>query len=334
MRNRGLILALVGISLLLAATILAYRPAVPLGEAGAPGAFSAVRAQAILKTLVGDARPHPIGSGANARVREVIVQQLAALGYKPELQSGLVCNKWGICGTPTNIVVTLPAAANANDAVLLVAHYDSVPAGPGASDDGTGVAIVLEIARILAAMPAPRHPIVLLLTDGEEPGLLGALLFVREHPLSKQVKAAVNLDSRGVSGPSLMFETGTANAWALHLYSSAIRAPITNSLYYVVYKSLPNDTDFTVFKAASFQGFNLAFIGDVAHYHTPLDNWANASASSTQHQGENALNALLALEASADSHPPASESLFFDVFARAIVVMPAKIAPPAALAAM
>ena len=138
MRNRGLILALAGILLLLAATILAYRHAVPLGAAGAPGAFSAVRAQAILKTLVGDGRPHPIGSSANARVRDVIVRQLTALGYKPELQSGLVCNKWGICGTPTNIVVTLQAAANGNDAVLLAAHYDSVPAGPGASDDGAG----------------------------------------------------------------------------------------------------------------------------------------------------------------------------------------------------
>jgi hypothetical protein len=331
MRNRGLILAVAGILLLLAATILAYRPVVPLAAAGAPGAFSAVRAQAILKTLVGDGRPHPIGSSANARVRDAIVQQLTALGYKAELQSGLVCNKWGICGTPTNIVVTLQAAANGNDAVLLAAHYDSVPAGPGASDDGAGVAIVLEIARILAAMPAPHHPIVLLLTDGEEAGLLGALLFVREHPLSKQVKAAVNLDSRGVSGPSLMFETGTANAWALHLYSSAIRAPITNSLYYVVYKSLPNDTDFTVFKAASYQGFNFAFIGDVAAYHTPLDSYANAGLNSIQHQGDNALGALLALANSEELNPPVAESVYFDVFARAVVAWPARLALPAAL---
>ena len=341
MRNRGLILALAGILLLLAATILAYRPVTTLGLDAAPSAFSALRAQAILKTLVGDGQPHPIGSSANARVRDVIVQQLTALGYKPELQSGLVCNKWGVCGTPTNIVVTLHGAANSssrgataaaeNGAVLLAAHYDSVPAGPGASDDGAGVAIVLEIARILAAMPPPPHPIVLLLTDGEEAGLLGALLFVREHPLSKQVKAAVNLDSRGVSGPSLMFETGTANAWALHLFRSAIRTPITNSLYYVVYKSLPNDTDFTVFKSASYQGFNFAFIGDVALYHTPLDSYANASLNSIQHQGDNALSALQALANTAGLNPPVAESVYFDVFARAMIAWPARLALPAAL---
>jgi len=334
MRNRGLILAMAGILLLLAAAILAYRPLAPHGLNAAPSEFSAARAQAILKTLVGDGVPHPIGSAANARVRDLIVAQLAALGYAPELQSGWVCSAWGVCGTPTNIVVRLPGAAAENAAVLLAAHYDSVPAGPGASDDGVGVAIVLEIARILAASPAPPHPIILLLTDGEEAGLLGAQLFVREHAWSKQVKAAVNLDSRGVSGPSLMFETGTANAWLMQLYQAAVRTPITNSVYYVVYKSLPNDTDFTVFKSASYQGFNFAFIGDVAHYHTPLDNFANASLSSIQHQGDNGLSTLVALANSPDLHPPVAESVYFDVFARTVVAWPARVSLPAALAAL
>ncbi len=112
------------------------------------------------------------------------------------------------------------------------------------------MASVLEIARLLTVLPAPRHPVTLLLTDGEEAGLLGAWLFVRELPLSKRVKAAVNLEARGTSGPSLMFETGSANTWLMHLYGSAISRPITNSLYYVVYKQLQNDTDFTVFKSA------------------------------------------------------------------------------------
>jgi hypothetical protein len=334
MRNRGLIHAIAGILLLLAAAVLAYRPLAPRALDAAASEFSAARAQAILKTLVGDGVPHPIGSAANARVRDRIVAQLKALGYTPELQSGWVCSAWGVCGIPTNIVVKLPGAAADNDAILLAAHYDSVPAGPGASDDGVGVAIVLEIARILAAAPAPPQPIILLLSDGEEAGLLGARLFVREHPWSKQVKAAVNLDTRGVSGPSLMFETGTANAWLMHLYQAAIRTPITNSVYYVVYKSLPNDTDFTVFKSASYQGFNFAFIGDVAHYHTPLDNLANASLSSIQHQGDNGLSALLALANAPDLHPAIDESVYFDLFARAVVAWPARLSLPAALAAL
>ena len=69
--NRGLILALTGIALLLAITLIAYRPAAPLGPEASPTVFSAYRAMAILRDLVGDGVPHPIGSPANARVREI-----------------------------------------------------------------------------------------------------------------------------------------------------------------------------------------------------------------------------------------------------------------------
>ena len=271
-KSRGLIITAIGVALLLAATLAAYRTPQPLASDAAPTAFSAARALEVLKDLVGDGVPHPLGSPADARVRDAIVRRLTALGYTTELQTGMACNDFGECGAPTNIVATR-GQVTAKDAVMLAAHYDSVPAGPGASDDGVGVANLLEIARALTVLPAPRHPIVLLVTDGEEAGLLGASLFTREHPLAKQVWAAVNMEARGVSGPSLMFETGSANEWLMRLYAKSTLEPITNSLCYVVYKTLPNNTDFTVFKAASYQGFNYAFIGDVAHYHTPLDNF-------------------------------------------------------------
>jgi hypothetical protein len=336
-RNRGLLLALAGIALLLAATLAAYRPIPPLGPNTSLSAFSAYRATAILRDLVGNGVPHPIGSRADAQLREAIVKRLSALGYATELQSGFVCSDDGVCGSPVNIVArlgtpaTLESSAPDRDAVLLAAHYDSVPAGPGASDDGAAVASLLEIARILAAQPAPRHPIVLLLTDGEEAGLLGASLFVREHPLSRQIKAAVNLEARGTSGLSLMFETGTANTWLMRLFGSVISRPVTNSLYYVVYKQLENDTDFTVFKTAGYQGYNFAFIGHVGRYHTPLDSVANASASSIQQQGENGLAAVLGLANSPTLRPRVAESGLLDGVGRVMLAWPANFALPAAL---
>jgi Peptidase family M28 len=333
-RNRGLMIAAGGVAVLLAVTLLAYRTPAPLGPTVPPATFSASRAQTILKELVGDDAPHPIGSAANLKLRGLIVNRLTAMGYTAELQTGLSCNDFGECGTPTNIIATYGGDPAGKDAVLLAAHYDSVPAGPGASDDGVGVANLLEIARILTLLPARRHPVVLLVTDGEEAGLLGASLFTREHRLAGRVWAAVNMEARGVSGPSLMFETGTANAWLMRLYAAATLEPITNSLCYVVYKMLPNNTDFTVFKAASYQGFNFAFIGDVAHYHTPLDSFAHASASTIQHQGDNALGAVLALANSTDLNPPAKDSVFFDVLARGVVVWPIAFVLPAALAAV
>ncbi|HEY0745549.1 MAG TPA: M28 family peptidase [Steroidobacteraceae bacterium] len=337
--NRGLLIAACGAAVLLAATVLAYRTPVALGPDAPALEFSASRAQAILKELVGDNVPHPMGSAANSKLREIVVKHLTALGYAAELQTGLVCSSFGTCGYPTNIIATYGSDAPARDAVMLAAHYDSVAAGPGASDDGVGVATLLEIARILTVAPARRHPIVLLVTDGEEAGLLGARLFTREHPLAKKIRAAVNMDARGVSGSSLMFETGSANAWLMRLYAGAIHKPVTNSLTYLIYKSSPNNTDFTVFKAASFQGFNLAFIGDVAHYHTPLDSWANASIGTLQHQGDNALGALNALadapdleQIAQDSKP--KDSVFFDVFARGVIVWPTALVFPASLAAL
>ena len=321
-----------GIAVLLAVMLPAYRTPAALGPAASPAVFSAFRARAILKDLVGDDLPHPIGSAGNAKVRERIVARLTALGYTTELQTGLVCNDFGVCGTPTNIVATYGADA-IDHAVLLAAHYDSVAAGPGASDDGAGVANLLEIARILRVMPARRHPIVLLVTDGEEAGLLGAQLFTREHRLAGRVWAAVNMEARGVSGPSLMFETGTANAWLMQRYAAAVLTPITNSLFYVVYKTLPNNTDFTVFKQASYQGFNFAFIGDVGHYHTPRDSFEHTSAGTIQHQGDNALSAVLALTDSAEVRPPAQDSVFFDVLARGVIVWPTALILPASLVA-
>ena len=331
--TRGVVIAGIGAALILAATLAAYRTPAPLGVDAEPTVFSAGRAREILKELVGDGVPHPMGSAADARVRDLIVKRLTALGYTTELQTGLSCNAFGACGTPTNIVATR-GAFSGNDAVMLAAHYDSVPAGPGASDDGVGVANLLEIARILSVTPPLKHPIVLLVTDGEEGGLLGASLFTREHPLAKRIWAAVNMDTRGVSGPSLMFETGTANAWLMRLYGRSTLEPITNSLCYVIYKTLPNNTDFTVFKAASYQGFNLAFIGDVSYYHTPLDSFENASPSTMQHQGANALSGLLALAGATDLHPPTADSLFFDVLAHWVIVWPIGVVLPSALIAL
>jgi Peptidase family M28 len=339
MNRHHLTLCLLGILVLAVITALAYRPPEPR-DARAGDGFSAYRAQSELEALVGNGIAHPIGSEANARLRSSIVRRLTALGYETEVQTGLVCNSAAVCGTPSNIIARPRRATSQNsqddvDQVLLAAHYDSVPAGPGAADDAAGVATILEIARILATRPPTAYPIAILITDGEEAGLLGALLFVRDHPLAKHVVAAVNLEARGDSGPSLMFETGAANAWLMSLYRHAIARPITDSVYYDAYQALPNNTDFSVFKSAGWQGFNFAFIGDVAHYHTALDTFANVDLRSIQHQGDNALASLLALADSTGLRSqPAADAVYFDVFARALISWPARFSLIAASATL
>lgn len=310
------------LAVVLALSMLALHP--PHGKpADAPAnQFSAARALDTLHRILPDDTPHPLGSAANDAVRIRIVGELTKLGYQPVIHTAFDCSTAGTCATVNNILARINGTQQGK-AVLLSAHYDSVPAGPGDSDDGVGVAAVLEIARALKAMPPPRHSIILLIDDGEEAGLLGARAFVDSDPWANEVGAVVNLDARGTSGPSLMFETGSNNQWALREYARHAARHMASSIFYTVYKQLPNDTDFTVFKQAGYEGLNFAFIGGEPLYHTPLDNSANVSVASLQDQGANGLASIVAL---ANSNLPSSknaEAVYFDLFGRTIVHWPA-----------
>ena len=69
-----------------------------------------------------------------------------------------------------------------DEVVMLGAHFDSVAASPGATDNATGSAAMMEAMRILKAVGAkPRRTIRVALWGGEEEGLLGSRAYVREH---------------------------------------------------------------------------------------------------------------------------------------------------------
>lgn len=321
---RRILFALAFPAAILALSLATNRPPGPKAANIPANQFSAARARNVLFQLVGDDLPHPIGSLQNDVVRGRIIDLLTHLGYDPQVQTGFACDEFGTCGTVQNILTRLAGTDQSAPAVLLAAHYDSVPAGPGASDDGAGVAAVLEIARALKSIPQPRNTIILMIDDGEEAGLLGAHAFVDGHPWAKEVAAAVNLEARGSSGPSFMFETGSANEWVVRLFARNAWRPAASSVFYTVYKMLPNDTDFTVFKAAGYQGLNFAFVDDVVHYHTPLDSFENANPASLQHHGDNALPSVLALANSDLRTVPAGEAVYFDLFQRTVVRWPVK----------
>ncbi len=318
------------------------RPPAPLPEDASARLFSAGRARKVLDRLVGDGRSHPIGSAANAAVRERITASLRELGYEVEVEAGLACGDWGVCGRVENVVAwypTVPAApavpAAAGDAgkkgVLLVTHYDSVPAGPGVADDLSGVAIALESARALAAERHP-NPVLFLFSDGEEAGLLGAEAFASSSRHAPRVGAVVNLEARGTSGESFLFETSDDNAWLVSRVARALDHPATSSLFYAVYKALPNDTDFTVLRRRGWPGVNFAFIGSAGRYHTPGDDAAALRPATLQHQGENALAAVRALADTDLAAPRKGNAVWFSLFGRWIVSWPAGRTVPLALA--
>lgn len=323
-------LALLAVALLLA---LQAAPPPPKPASAPPSEFSAGRAQAVLRDLLGDGAPHPVGSPANARVRERILARLRDTGYAPEVQEATACTPQGDCARVRNVLARLPGR-EPGKSVLLVAHYDSVPAGPGAGDDMAGVATILEVARVLKTGPPLRHGVLLLLDEGEEAGLLGARAFVEHSPAMPEVGAVVNLEARGTAGPSLMFETSGADAWTVSRFAAQAPRPFTNSLSATVYQLMPNDTDLTVFKRRGVPGLNFAFIGNPAQYHTPLDNVADVSPASLQHHGDNALAAVRGLAEADLASPPQGQAVFFDLFHSVVVRWPAGLSPLLGLLAL
>ncbi len=320
-------LALVAGSLLLAAVGLRPAPTVPVGAL--PTAFSAERAVEDLAAAVAGIGPHPVGSEAAAAFRERIASRLEALGLPVRRSGAWTCAaRFGACAPVTNLIATLPGREQSS-AVVLMAHTDSVAAGPGVADDGAGVAVLLEVVRALAASPPSVRPVRLVITDGEEAGLLGAQSFVESDPQAADTFAVVNIDNRGTCGPSLMFETGAANAGVVEAYARSVRRPHASSLFVEIYRRLPNDTDFSVLRRAKFPGLNFAFLEGVARYHTPLDNLAHLDPRSVQDHGDAVLAVVRGL-ADSTTVSAAGDTVYSDVFGHMLVRWPASWGPPLA----
>lgn len=303
------------------------KPPLALGADAPENVFSAARAQ---KHLVEIARaPHPMGSPESSRVREVLVRELAQLGLEPQVQ---------IPGDPDspvrNVLARLEGKGpRGKKALMFCAHYDSVDAGPGAGDDASGVAVVLETLRALKAGQALDRDLIVLFDDGEEDGLLGSSIFVNEHPWAKEVGVVINLDARGISGPSIMFETSDENGWLIREYAKAIPHPLATSVSMDVCRILPNSTDLTVFKQAGIAGLNFAFSSGIAYYHTSEDTPEKLDPRTLQHQGENALAIARRLGQVNLDAPKDNDVIYTSILSRFVLFYPQSWAIPLAFAA-
>ena len=120
-----------------------------------------------------------------------------SFGYAPEYQPFQYRVRNGPPGETANVVATLKGTVNPELIYVVSSHYDSVAVGPGADDDSSGTAALLEAARLLAGHPQPAT-IVFASFTGEEAGLLGSREFVRRAVADRlQVAGALNNDMIG-----------------------------------------------------------------------------------------------------------------------------------------
>jgi hypothetical protein len=251
-------------------------------------AFSTERAFEKLTQIAN--KPHYVGTEKHTTVRAYIVKELTDLGLEVSIQEQEAVNiKWRAATKVYNIITRIKGSASGK-ALLLLSHYDSTPHSSfGGSDAGSGVVTILESVRaFIASGKKPTNDIIIVISDAEELGLLGAKAFVKHHPWAKDVGLVINLEARGSGGPSYMLlETNGGNHNFISAFNKANTPyPVGNSLMYSIYKMLPNDTDLTVFREeGDIDGFNFAFIDDFYDYHTALDTKERLNYNTLAHQG-------------------------------------------------
>ncbi len=301
------------------ATISSTSPPHALDAKAPSMEFSAGRAMRIIDLI--SKEPHPVGSMAHERVAAIIFEELKKLGITPYIQetvSGALTVGIHKVSSIRNIYAKIPGTGNSK-AILLSSHYDSVAGSRGASDDGSGVATLLETARALKHSSALKNDIILLFTDAEEEFLLGAVVFTHSNPWKNQIGLALNFEARGSHGPSAMFQTTGNNGFLIKGLAKVAPYPIANSVVSSISKALPNETDLLVFKRSGLLGLDFAYADGLNRYHSYHDSAETIDPKSLQHHGSYALS-LARYFGMLDLHSIQRPDLvYFDVFGKILI---------------
>jgi len=321
----ALFLGLVGVALL--AIVASNLPRQLASERVSAHEFSTARALQIVNVIA--RQPHTVGTSAHRATREFIATELTRLGLvATEQASGAALRMAGSehSASVHNLLATIPGRDPHAKAILLAAHYDSVPNSRGAGDDGAAIASLIETARALLAGPKLRRDVLLLFTDAEEDGLLGAQAFVSQHPAARHVGVALNFEARGSRGPVLMYQTSPNNGELIRDFGRFTSYPHANSLISSLARILPNDSDASIFVRAGYSVLAFAFVEGLEHYHRYHDSPENLDSRSLAHCGSQMLS--LARQLGQVEHLPeaAADAVYFDVFGRVLIRYPSVFA--------
>jgi hypothetical protein len=237
--------------------------------------------------------PHPIGTAANKQVREYIISQLQTMGLEAEIQVIEAYDYFSATGGDIeviNVMARIPGSSPSM-AVALAGHYDTTPFGPGANDDSSAVAIILEAARVIQVSPQLKNDVILLFIDGEEPApRFGSSPFVNAHPWAGDIGFVINLEAIGSGGPSTLIGMNGPSSWVFEQYADNVPYPTAFSFLTTIYDLIGgSNSDFAEFRNAGIPGVELAYLTGSPIYHTMDDSMKNVSERSLLQQGTNAI---------------------------------------------
>ena len=150
----------------------------------------------IARSLIGDMTnigTRVAGSQGETQTAQYIVSAFKAIGYAADTQAFTA-----VAGTQTVTSANIVAVkkGTSSQEILVGAHYDSSDAGPGADDNASGVAVMLEVAKLLMGAKTP-YTIRFVAFGAEESGLLGSIAYLNQMSQDEiqNVIVMVNLDS-------------------------------------------------------------------------------------------------------------------------------------------
>ncbi|ETS62307.1 hypothetical protein PaG_03384 [Moesziomyces aphidis] len=230
---------------------------------------------------------------APGRTHVEVFKQIGDGAHRFDFMSSTV---WKRYYSMSNLVVRISDGTEESKAnsLLLNAHLDSTLPSPGGADDGVGVAILLEALRVLTLPNTGRrlyNSVVLLFNDGEESLQDASHLYITQHNQTNAgVKAVVNLEACGTSGPELLFQATSQEM--IEAYSH-VPHPFGTVLANDVFSTglILSDTDFRQFVeyGDKLTGLDMALVGNSYFYHTRKDIPKYLEPGATQHFGENTL---------------------------------------------
>ncbi|KAL1449234.1 hypothetical protein WDU94_000450, partial [Cyamophila willieti] len=193
------------------------KPLMIQDEGNHPGRFIAERVYNHLVNLT-SLGPRPVGSFENEVLavnflrKEInnVIQQSDPKVHQIRLDTQTVSGAFpltfldgmtNIYRNVQNVLVRIGPLEESAHSLLVNCHFDTVPDSPGASDDGSSCALMLELLRVIALSPTPlQNNIVFLFNGAEEAFLQASHGFITQHPWARNVRAFVNLEACGAGG--------------------------------------------------------------------------------------------------------------------------------------
>jgi hypothetical protein len=287
--------------------------------------------------------PHPWGSPRNQAAAAYVAAKLREAGLDSvELQA---FERHGLAGT--NVVATLRAPGE--EFIVVGAHHDTAPGAPGAYDDGGGVGILIELARVLAREEARPRTVVLVSFDGEEAWsakkgtTAGSHAFVeRLGPRARSLVAAFAIEMSGwkrgtpvlhpiaYGDPREKDRTVIAPAWLVRAalegsreagsplgvgdpYLSWIYQPAVRTFRVRLYG---DDLSFLQAGHAALFASDSSFSAFYPDYHKASDTADKLEAAALERMGRGVLGIVHALERA--PRGPAEEPQWFAAFGRVV----------------